>query len=451
MGRRTTDPSLLWTSLAWQGLVLLAVIGVFGAILHWRTRHALYARIDAALQDRAHVLATSVEQDLIKGWELELEEAYLLAISQDGWYEVTAGNGKFVRRGGMVPEPLDVWVEGLVDRGDWREFSRTGAKSVRVRVGQSTEDERAELAGLLVFTALAGGAVLVSALFGGWWLASRALRPIARMSAAAAAISERDLSRRIDVDTLPRELRDLGTTLNAAFERLETAFERQARFTADASHEMRTPLSVLRAQAEHALRKDRTVAEYREGFEICLRSTLRMAHVVEQLLALARADAGEVDVARTPVELAAIVREAVLESAGDSERAGVAVQTSLVPVIVHGDRSLLHEVVVNLLSNAVRYNRAGGQVRIGLEARDGTCVLTVEDDGEGIPEDALPHVFERFFRVDAARTRARGGSGLGLSITRWIVEAHAGSITAASRLGSGSTFTVTLPLAPAPG
>ncbi|MDZ4771942.1 MAG: ATP-binding protein [Planctomycetota bacterium] len=440
--------SLLWTALVWQGLVLAMVIVVFGTVLHWRTRHALFGRVDAGLQDRARMLATSMEQDVITGWDLELEADYLATFTHSGWYEVKVGEGKFVRRGGNVPEDRAGDSVGFFDRADDREFVLTAPKRVRVRVGQSIVAEREELRSMLLFTAVAGAAVLASALVGGWWLATRTLRPIARMSATAGSISERDLTQRIDVSALPGELRDLGTTLNAAFARLESAFERQARFTADASHEMRTPLSVLRAQAEHALRKERSPSEYREGFENCLRATLRMTHVVEQLLALARADAGEVRVAREPVDLDALVNDAVRETYGEAASARVTVSYTAHAVTVRGDEALLHEVVVNLLSNAIRYNKSGGRVHVALRPEAEWCVLTVEDDGEGIPADALPHVFERFFRVDLARTRERGGSGLGLSITQRIVEAHGGSIAASSRLGEGSVFTVTLPRNP---
>jgi heavy metal sensor kinase len=316
---------------------------------------------------------------------------------------------------------------------------------VRVRVGQSVAEERAELRSITLFTALSGVAVLALALIGGRRLALRTLRPIERMSHTAGSISEHDLSRRIDADALPRELHDLGATLNAAFARLEAAFERQARFTADASHEMRTPLAVVRAQAEHALSKDRSPREYREALEACWRATLRMTRVVEQLLALARADAHTLEVARERVELDELVREAIRETAVDAEAAKVSVDFDSDPVTITGDASLLHEVVSNLVSNAIRYNAPGGRVQVALHAADETATLVVSDDGEGIPAHALPHIFERFFRADPARSRERGGSGLGLAITRWIVEAHGGSITARSELGVGSEFTVTLP------
>lgn len=449
MPSRPFVPSLLRTSLAWQGLVLLAVLVVFGAVLHWRTSRAIFARVDTTLADRARVLASGFERDLITGWDLELDEHYLADIADRGWYEVRSPDGKAVRRGGNVPpgasgstEPI---IEGFADRGDTRELAFIGPNRVQVRVGQVVVAERAELRSLLLFTALAGTGVLALALFGGWWLAARTLRPIERMSQTAGSISERDLDRRIDVDSLPAELRDLGTTLNAAFARLEAAFERQARFTADASHEMRTPLSVLRAQAEHALKKERTTAEYREAFEITLRATQRMTRVVEQLLSLARADAGQIEVARAPVDLDLVVRDAVRDTSAEARAARVSVEYVPATLEVPGDGSLLHEVAVNLLSNGIRYNAPGGHVRIALQENDHECTLRVEDDGVGIPENALPHVFERFYRVDPARTRERGGSGLGLAITRWIVEAHGGSIMVQSRLGQGSTFTVRLP------
>lgn len=445
MPSRRFVPSLRGASLAWLGLVLALVLIVFGATLYFRMRQALFSRVDADLVGRAHVLAASLENDIFSGWEFALDENYLDLVAAGGWFEVSASRGKFVRTGGVLPTHAAPTALGYADIGETREFIFAGPKDARVRVGQSVAAERAELQRLLVFTIVSGLGVLAAALAGGWWLTTRTLKPIARMSAAAEAISERDLSQRVDVAALPAELRDLAATLNAAFTRLDAAFTRQARFTADASHELRTPLSVIRAQAEHALRRERTSAEYRSAFEACLRSATRMSHVVEQLLTLARADATEMQVEHAEVDLRSVATEALREAGAAADSANVELSSTLESVIVRGDASLLHEVVANLVSNAIRYNKPGGHLRVSLEPRGDCALLSVADDGEGIPSAALPHIFERFYRVDQARSRERGGSGLGLAITRWIVEAHGGSVVVESRVGVGTVFSVTLP------
>lgn len=440
------QPSLLLRSLVWQGVVLTAVITVFGAILHWRAHVALLARVDSVLVDRAHILAAATEFDAVKGWELELESEYLSDLAGAGWYELTSSDGHFALHSGPVPSD-PIASSGFSEDGEFRQYVLLAPNGLSVRVGQSIASERAELRSLTLFTAVSGVLVLAAALAGGWWFASRALLPIERMSSTAESISERELSLRIDLARLPRELRTLGATLNAAFDRLEHAFDRQTRFTADASHEMRTPLAVLRTQMEHALRRDRTPGEYKETLEACLRSTLRMSRVVEQLLALASANAGETRVLRDRVSLEEVVQEALREAEREAESSSISLQRALVPVVVLGDSALLHEVVVNLVSNAIRYNRSGGFVRVVLRLAGDDAHLCVEDDGEGIPEEALPRVFERYFRVDPARSRQRGGAGLGLSIVQWIVAAHGGTIAISSRLGQGTTITIALPRA----
>jgi len=438
--------SLRWSLAAWYGLALLLVIVVFGATLYARTARALFAQVDDGLSHRAAALAGALERDVFTptGWELELDDDYLALLVESGWFEITTSDGKVIRTGGAVPGPLANAEWGFHDREDARELVVPGERSARVRVGRSVEPERTELRRIAWFTAGAGFFVLVLAALGGWWFATRALRPIARMSEAAANISEKDLSRRMDEHAVPEELRELTATLNAAFERLEAAFTRQTQFTADASHELRTPLAIVRAQAELALRRERTAPEYREALGACLRSAERMSRIVDALLALARADSGALGAARVAVRIDELVEDCVREARSESASVGVSVFARTEPALVRGDPALLAELAANLVSNAIRYNRPGGRVDVALAIRDGNVVLSVEDDGIGIPADALPHVFERFFRVDPARSRASGGSGLGLAIARAIVEAHGGWIGVESRIDTGSTFTVVL-------
>ncbi len=269
------------------------------------------------------------------------------------------------------------------------------------------------------------------------------------MSAAARSISAADLSRRIDVDETESELGALAATLNETFDRLEAAWQRQVSFTADASHELRTPVSVIHSQAEHALARPRSVEEYRESLEACLRAAKRMKSLVESLLVLARCDAGRLDLARERVDLAETARQgaALLEPLAQERR--VALETALAPAVVQADAARLAQVVTNLVANAIRYNKEGGKVVLRTAVEGGDAVLSVSDTGIGIPEEDRPHVFARFYRADAARSNENGGgTGLGLAICRSIVEAHGGSIAFTSPPGEGTTFTVRLRGAP---
>jgi heavy metal sensor kinase len=333
---------------------------------------------------------------------------------------------------------------GLRVRGERREATVRSRDGVTVLVGRSVHEEMERLNEFLSMTILAGGAILVVALLGGAFLAGRVLSPIERITRTASSISASNLSERIDVRHTESELGRLAKTLNDLFERLQAAFERQTRFTADASHELRTPLSIILSHAELALRKERSAAEYRESIETCLTAAQRMKAVIEGLLTLARSDAGTLNLQKERVDLQRVVEETagLLRSMADENKVSLSVRTEAVEVT--GDRDRLREVVTNLVSNAIRYNKEGGRVDVTLRAADGQAVLSVADTGIGIPEKDRPHIFERFYRVDKARSRELGGSGLGLSITKWIVEAHRGSIGFESREGQGTTFTVRL-------
>jgi signal transduction histidine kinase len=245
------------------------------------------------------------------------------------------------------------------------------------------------------------------------------------------------------VDT---ELAGLAGVLNGAFDRLRAAFDRQRRFTADASHELRTPLAVIRSHADLALTRPRSAEEYQQALGACRTAAGRMTAIVQGLLTLARADAGSADGGSERVPLDRVVEESVALLQPLAEESGVTLDSRTTPLIVPGDRASLAQVVGNLVENAIRYNRPGGDVRVRLEGRDGSAELTVADSGIGIPAVDLPHVFDRFYRVDKARTRAAGGTGLGLAIVKTLVDAHGGTVTLESTPGVGTTVRVRMPL-----
>jgi two-component system OmpR family sensor kinase len=265
----------------------------------------------------------------------------------------------------------------------------------------------------------------------------------------AAIRDGRSLHRRLPVTDTTDELARLAATLNEMIERLETSFGALRRFTADASHELKTPLAVLRADVERAMGGTGTSNEHLAALEEALQETARMADLVESLLTLARADEGRFDLHREPVEMEPLVREVYETAVILGEHAGL---TVTLPVIeeatVQGDRTRLRQLFLNLITNAIKYTGRGGRVELSLSRRLDSVTFSVRDTGIGIAAADLPFVFERFWRADRARSRAseRGGFGLGLAISQYIAQAHGGSLTAISRLGRGSTFTVSLPL-----
>jgi two-component system, OmpR family, sensor kinase len=297
-----------------------------------------------------------------------------------------------------------------------------------------------------------GGAGLVILLAGwGAWVTLGVLsQRVGKITHDVAAITDgRSLHRRLGIENAGEEFEKLVATLNAMIERLETSFLGLRRFTADASHELKTPLAVLRADVERAMNEP-SHNERMVALEEALHETTRMADLVESLLTLARADEGRFDIHREPVELKPLVDDVYETALILGEGAGVAVNLQFTAeVTVMGDPTRLRQLFLNLVTNAIKYTPAGGKVDIGLGVHPDNVTFAVRDTGIGIAAADVPYIFERFWRADRVRSRMseRGGFGLGLAISQWIAQAHGGTLTASSRLGRGSLFTVTLPLA----
>ncbi len=292
--------------------------------------------------------------------------------------------------------------------------------------------------------------ILVGSIGLGYVLADASLRPLEGMVDEIEAITDgRSLHRRVPLPTAADELARLAATMNRMLARLEESFSSLHRFTADASHELKTPLMVLRAGVERAMGDPGISTEALQGLEEVLEEIHRTSEMVDNLLTLARADEGGAALALGEVDLRELVSEAA-ETAGIlGEAPGITVRTELPPgpVTVPVDRSRVRQLLLNLVTNAIKYTPSGGRVSLALVDQGEAAALIVGDDGIGIPPASLPHIFDRFYRADTARTRtgARPGAGLGLAITKWIAEAHGGTIAVQSRPGRGTVFTVSLP------
>jgi len=291
----------------------------------------------------------------------------------------------------------------------------------------------------------AGGTVLALGLGGGWVLSSRALRPVEKIGLAASRISQGNLAERIDIADTDSELGRLAGVLNSTFARLEAAFAQQKQFTTDASHELRTPIAVLISETQTTLARERTAAEYRATVEACLDTAQQMKRLTHSLLTLARYDAGQETIERHPADLATEARTCADLVASLARERDVKIHCSLSPAPILGDTDRLGQVILNLLTNAIQYNRDQGKIHISTRTENADALLVVADAGQGISAEDLPHIFERFYRTDKSRTRAQGHWGLGLAITKAIVEAHGGSIQVTSQPGVGTEFTVRLP------
>jgi two-component system, OmpR family, sensor kinase len=283
---------------------------------------------------------------------------------------------------------------------------------------------------------------------GGYFLARKSLRPVVEMGSQAARIGADNLSERISVKNKRDELGSLAATFNELLARLDSSFEQQRRFMADASHELRTPLAIVRGESEVALSKaDRTVGDYHESLGIVHDESRRLTKIVEDLFTLARADAGQFEPHFAPVYLDEIVSDSVrsIRVLADHKTVGLSFSAP-VEMPFEGDEELLHRLFLNLLDNAVKYSRPGGAVSVICDSTDGGFSVAISDSGEGIPAEEQEKVFERFYRLDKARSRSgnssTSGAGLGLSIAQWIAEMHWGSIRISSSDTNGSTFIV---------
>ena len=298
--------------------------------------------------------------------------------------------------------------------------------------------------------------LLLIAALGGYFLATRSLSPVAAMSARAAEISSSNLNERLPVGSRRDELTALAEVVNGLLERLERAFAQQRRFMADASHELRTPVAVLRTEADVTLsRPTRTEAEYRESVSVMRDSAQRLGRIVDDLFLLARADAGHLPLRREPLYLEDVVDEAARAVQSLARERDVRVQ--LLPLEdspYDGDADLLGRVLLNLLDNAIKHSPPGGTVTLALTRTAHEYHVAVTDEGAGIPLEAQSQIFERFFRADKARSRTSGdataGAGLGLAIGRWIAEAHGGRLELVKSSPSGAEFLLALPLSRPP-
>jgi signal transduction histidine kinase len=460
--------------------LLVCVLTAFGLTVYERQRVNRFRRIDAELELRVAALSRLVREvyrdvppgappvrarytrlALLEGKPNELplsSQAAALFGDASGAYYFTIWyrDGSVLKRSANAP--TDVTLPERFERDTLPHF-RT-RQTFREALHCSGLGECA-LAGYFVqadidavrnfrWTLLAaGGAVLAFGLGAGWWFTTRAIRPIEQISAAASRISQGNLSERVLVDDRGDELGQLASVLNGTFAKLESAFAQQQRFTADAAHQLRTPLAVIISETQTTLARDRTAAEYRETVQADLDTAQQMRRLTESLLELARLDSGNESHPRANVDLAEAARLCV-----DRTRP-LAAQHS---IRLHGDFASaqalcvpdrLDQLIGNLLTNAIYYNKAGGEVHIATFTEADAAVLTIADTGFGIAPADLPHIFNRFYRgfqhADEGHSRAVSHAGLGLAICKAIVDAEGGTIEAASTLHTGTTFTVRLP------
>jgi heavy metal sensor kinase len=426
--------------LIWHTAAVAAVIFAFGTSIAydtWRTRlQSVDDRLVARASEVARAVATAGDGrvDVTLGPGLRYEDA------PDVYHAIWTADGTLVDRSdASIPVPRPAGA-GAWTREGRREVALVAPSGVLVVAGTDLAGVRGEIWALVGVLGATGAAILALSTALGWWLVGRALEPLDRINKTAQRMTDGDLGARISVDSIDSEIGQFARALNSAFDRLQGAIDRQRRFTADASHELRTPLTALSTEVQWALSRPRSTEELRSSLEVASRAAVRMQSVIERLLALARDEA--TPLRSTVVSLAETARQAVDTVQALAEAAGVTLALDLEPLVLEGDPDQLREAVTNVLTNAIRYNVENGRVDVSLRRRDGATELSIADTGIGIAPADLPHVFDPFFRGDPARSRDTGGAGLGLALTRTIVERHGGTITCESTPGRGTTVTM---------
>jgi heavy metal sensor kinase len=447
----------------WYVAVLVGALAVFGAWVYVVESRIRLRDLDADLGREASAVAAGVEAEMEEETTLPeaAPEAYKDFANPGRVLSIYDGQGGAPLAGAGLPG-VGVGRAGsgeasttTVTSGgeEWRlvvvrrrakggEFQVALAQPLARLAAESAILRRTMLVGIPLVVALAAA--------GGWWIARRALAPVSLMVGQAREITQSTSGARLRVPPSADELGTLARAFNDLLERLDGALRAQRRFMADASHELRTPVSIVRTAAEVTLgRETRSEAEYREALSVVAQHARRLGRMVEDMLTLTRADAGGLHVESAELYLDELVAECVRDAGVIARERGVLLEgPAPAEARFRGDERLLRQMLMNLLENAVRHTPAGGRVLARLAVLDGVVEVAVRDEGPGVPVSERERIFERFVRVDAARSRP-GGAGLGLPIARCLAEAHAGTLELAESGPSGSTFLVRLPLAPA--
>jgi len=334
---------------------------------------------------------------------------------------------------------------------DTQQFTTPDGSKFVVESGVPYQQIEVVLHGLLVTFGIYMPFIISLAVVSGYWLMRRSLQPVDEITKRAEGITSTNLSERLPVIRTGDELERLSVSLNRMIERLDQAFQHINRFSADASHELRTPLTILQLELEGIAQSHRLNPSLTDQIGSALEETDRMSHIVENLLAISRLDAGEVKMDKTRLDLGHLAASTAEQMRLLAEEKLILFRSNVATnIYVEGDRSRLQQVIVNLVANAIKYTQEGGEVEVNVRGDRGTAVLEVSDNGVGISAHALPHLFERFYRADKARSRNSGGAGLGLAIVKAICTAHGAEINVSSKEGHGSRFTVELPLLDVP-
>jgi heavy metal sensor kinase len=443
---------------SWYSVVLALMLVVYATATFLAVRHEFYEQFD----DQLHDDFETAEGRLVPGPDGRIAIAgdqHHDPDADDRGAEVWSTSGELTYRSDPTPAlpPIvpaaasNAYRYESIEAGGhhWRTLTAVtlaGGRSVVVRVSRSEDRLRAQLWEIVVVLVLGLPLIVALAGVGGYVLARRALTPIDHLASEARRITADRLHERLSVPNQHDEIGRLASVINETFGRLEASFDQLRRFTADASHELRTPLAVIRGTGELALSKARTVNELKEAMSSVLEEVDRLTTLVETLLRLSHGDAGTIRISPEAVDLSQLARDVVgsLVILAEDQNQRIVIDASD-GVFVTADRLVLREAITNVVDNAIKYSPRGAPITIRVAVERQEAVLTVADEGPGVPAEHRERIFDRFFRIDEARSREDGGAGLGLAIAKWAVDVNGGQITVGDAATRGATFRISMP------
>ena len=461
--------SLRFRMTAWYAGLLAGALLVFGVSVYLGLERYLDWTLQGTLSSECRTIGTELLSQLPgkhSDWlQTEINEAYAPEVNARFIRVYREGEGLIYLSGAPKDgefDPVQIPLPSAEKRDGLRQirlgsghhllintmtFTTPDRSRFLVETGVSYQQIQVVLHGLLLTLAIYTPFIVFLAIAGGYWLMRRSLQPVDKITERAEGITSTNLSERLPVIRSGDELERLSTALNRMIARLEDAFQHINRFSADASHELRTPLTILQLELEAMVNNCAPSEPLADQIGSALEETNRMSRIVESLLTISRLDAGDAKLERIHLDLSALVISTANEMRVLAQEKAITLRTATEDgVYVEGDRTRLQQVIANLIDNAIKYTQECGTVEVKVKSEEGKAILGVSDNGAGIPADAIAHVFERFYRVDKARSRSSGGAGLGLSIVKAICSAHGADIGVASEEGRGSCFRVELPL-----
>ena len=456
---------------AWYILLLGIILILFSVFLNYFLSKRLYESVDNSLTVSATVVATSAvmrfNRSPLPGLD-QFFDQFMGAGNLNKFYRIYDGSGNVGSRSKNIdaskfPLSQEAYADALSGKNSYETFLVDGNHPIRVitmpiirekklvnlvQVGTSLEAVQETLRNLRIFLFTAVPSVLVFATLLARFLARRALKPISKIIKTARDIGQgQELSQRIPVFKVQDELGQLALTFNEMMDRLENSFAQMRQFSSDASHELRTPLTVLQGQNELVLSKPRDPKEYQEVIISNLEEIKYMSKVLEDLFVLSRSDENQILLNCKPMNLSDLVEEVCRHAEVLAEDKDISIVIAFLEAVkINGDEVRLRQMIWNILHNAIKYTQPGGELKVSLLEESGFALLSIQDTGIGIPEKDLLSIFDRFYRVDKARSKDEGGSGLGLSICKHIAEAHKGEIEVESKLSVGTRFKIRIPI-----